>query len=104
MHTSIPIAPNRREEALDRVGELVECSRSGDGTVRYRTMEDITDWNVIRFFVQDEDAAAEAHTESAQYRRFVEGLTDLAAGQIETIQFETNDVQTVEFDAAEAVE
>lgn len=103
VHTSIPLDPARRDEAMDFVEPLVERSRSEDGTVRYRATEDVTEPNVLRFFEQYEDAAAaEAHQQSEEYRRFVEALPDLAAGQIETIQFETDDVEVVEFDAAEA--
>ena len=105
VHTTIPLDPTRREEAVDLVADLAEHSRTEDGTVRYRAMADITEPNVVRFFEQYEDAAAaEAHTESDQYRRFVEALPDLVDGDIETVQFETDNVDVVEFPATAAVE
>lgn len=60
---------------------------------------------MVRFFEQYEDAtAAEAHTESGQYRRFIEALPDFVDGEIETVQFETDEVDVVEFTAEAAVE
>lgn len=104
VHTTIPLEPESREEAINLVADLVEYSRTEDGTVRYRAMEDVTETSVLRFFEQYEDtAAAEAHTRSDQYRQFVTSLPDLVDGNIETVQFETDDVECVEFSATEAV-
>lgn len=104
VHTTLPIDPDRREKAMEHVAEMVEYSRQESGTVRYRAMEDVTDPNVVRFFEQYEDAAAaEAHTDSEQYRQFVEALPEFVDGEIETVQFEADAVDTVEFSATEAV-
>lgn len=105
VHTSIPFDPTRREEAVALIVDLVEHSRAEDGTVRYRAMEDLIEPDVVRFFELYEDpAAAEAHTESEQYRRFVTALPDLVDGDIETVQFETDDFDVAEFTAATAVD
>ena len=103
-HTTIPFDPARRDEAMELVTNLLEYSKAEDGTVRYRAMTDVENANVVRFFEQYEDvAAAEAHTESDQYRRFVKSLPDLVDGEIETVQFQTDDVECAEFTASEVV-
>lgn len=105
VHTTIPLDPDCGDEVMNRIDDLVERSRREDGTVRYRAMRDLTDPNLIRFFEQYEDPeAAEAHTESDEYRRFNELLPEVVDGEIETLQFETADVHAVEFTASEAVE
>ena len=103
-HTTIPFDPAKRDEAMELVTNLLEYSKDEDGTVRYRAMTDVEDSSVVRFFEQYEDvAAAEAHTESEQYRRFVESLPDLVDGKIETIQFQTDDIACAEFTASEVI-
>lgn len=104
IHTTIPLDPTRRDEAMDRIAALVDHTRSEDGTVRYRATRDLSEPDTVRFFEQYEDAAAaRAHTESEPYRRFVEALPDVVDGDIETLQFETATVDVVEFTADEAV-
>lgn len=105
VHTSIPVDPERRETVMALVTDLVEQSREEDGVVRYRAMQDLTDPETIRFFEQYEDAAAaEEHTTSPAYREFVEALPEVATGDVETIQFETDDSGVATFDPADAVE
>ncbi len=105
VHTTIPIDPERESDLREQIDALVERSRDEDGTVRYRAMKDLTDPNLIRFFEQYESpAAADRHTRSAEYRRFTERLPEVTSGEIETVQFETDDVQTVAFTASEAVD
>ncbi|MXR52900.1 antibiotic biosynthesis monooxygenase [Halovenus sp. WSH3] len=105
VHTTIPLDPDCGDELVDRVDDLVERSRNEDGTVRYRAMRDLTEGNLLRFFEQYEDAdAAEAHTNSEEYRRFNELLPEVVDGKIETLQFETDEVHAVEFTAADAVD
>lgn len=103
-HTTISFDPEQRDEAMEQVRALVDHSRTESGTVRYRAMVDIDDANVVRFFEQYEDAAAaKTHTESEQYRQFVESLPDLVDGTIETIQIQSDSVERGEFTAADAV-
>jgi quinol monooxygenase YgiN len=105
VHTTIPLDPDGRAEFEERVAALVEHSRSEPGTLRYHAARDVADPTLLHFFERYEDAAAaEAHTDSEPYRRFVEALPSVAAGSIETTQFETDDVETVEFDAETAVD
>jgi quinol monooxygenase YgiN len=104
LRTTIPLAPDRVEEATDYVSDLVGHSREEPGTVHYEAARDLAEPHLLRFFEAYEDAAAvEAHTDSAPYRRFVEALPELADGEIETRQFETDDITVTEVSAAVAV-
>ncbi len=106
VHTTIPLGGDGESVLLDRIGTLVEHARAEDGTVRYRAARDLTDPTLVHFFEQYEDAAAaEAHTESAPYRRFVEALPGAVDGEIETVQCQVDDdrVGVTSFTAADAV-
>ena len=104
VHTTIPLDPARRDDAMDRIAALVESSRAEPGTVRYWAATDVTDPDLVRFVEQYEDAAAvEEHHATAAYRTFIETLPDLVDGDIETVQFETDTVHDVAFSAADAV-
>lgn len=105
VHTTIPVNPDQREKAMEYITALVEHSESEDGTVRYYAVEDLLEPNLIRFFEQyDDAAAAETHTKSEPYRQFNMALPEFVSGTIETIQFETDDVNVMEFTAADAVD
>ncbi|MFC7325828.1 putative quinol monooxygenase [Halorubrum rutilum] len=104
-HTTIRFDPAKRAEAMALVDDLVDRSRTEDGTVRYRAMTDVGDPDVVRFFEQYEDAAAaEAHAESEQYRRFVESLPELADGNVETIRIRADETDRVELTPRDAVD
>lgn len=104
VRTTIPFDPERREAVREVVADLVEQSRSEPGTLRYAASEGLTDPHTLRFFEQYEgEAALERHTESDAYRRFNETLPDVAAGEIETVQFEVESVRSATFTAEEAV-
>ena len=45
--TSIHVDPDRREEAIDYITDLVERSRNEEATVRYYGQADLTEQNVI---------------------------------------------------------
>ncbi|WP_440989636.1 putative quinol monooxygenase [Haloarchaeobius baliensis] len=97
--TSVPIDPDRREEALELFADLAERSRAEPGTVAYDATVDVSDRNVVRFVERYEDAeAAEAHTETEHYERFVDRLPEFVAGEMETTQFAVDgEVHTVSF-------
>ena len=103
--TTIPVDPDRRAAAVNRITDLVEQSKREEGTVRYHAAEDLAEPNRIRFFelYEDEDAA-EAHTDAEAYRRVVEALPEFADGTITTRRFEVESVGVAEFTAADAVE
>ncbi|RBI63564.1 antibiotic biosynthesis monooxygenase [halophilic archaeon] len=104
VQTSVPIASDRRDEALGAIAALVEQSRKEDGVVDYRATTDLQDPDVVRFFERYEDETAlEAHVRTDHYRAFVADLPDLTDGRLETVRFELDgEPAVVRFDAAEA--
>lgn len=104
IHTTIPLDSEREEELIGRIDDLVEHSRTEDGTIRYHALRDLSKPKLIRFIEQYEDReAAESHTESDAYRRFIEKLPDVVDGEIETVQYEIADVAVTEFTATDAM-
>lgn len=92
IHAAFPIDPDRRDEALDLVDDLVEASNREDGMIEYRATTDVRDPNVIRFIERYEDAAAfESHTQTDHFQAFEERLPDLLAGEPEVVRFEVDD-------------
>ncbi|WP_121823595.1 putative quinol monooxygenase [Halostella salina] len=97
LHASFPIAPEKREEALDLIEDLVERSQAEEGMIDYRATTDVNDPNVVRFFEQYEDEAAfEAHTRTDHFQEFEAALTDLLDGEPEIIQFEVDSATELE--------
>lgn len=97
LHASFPIAPERRDEALELVDDLVDQSQAEDGMIDYRATTDVQDPNVIRFFEQYEDADAfEAHTQTTHFQEFEEALPELLAGEPEVVQFEVDSATELE--------
>ncbi len=97
IHASIPIDPDRRDEALDLVKELAESSRAEEGIINYRATTDVNDPNVLRFIEQyKSEAAVEAHLETEHFKSFEEALPDLIAGEPEVLQFEVESVSELE--------
>jgi len=91
LHASFPIDPDKREEALELIDDLVEQSQAEEGMIDYRATTDVNDPNVVRFFEQYEDGAAfEAHTQTDHFQEFEAVLPDLLAGEPEIIQFEVD--------------
>ena len=89
VHTTVPVDPDRREEALDLIRDLTERSRNEPGTVTYRATTDVMDPTLIRFFELYEDLdAAEAHSATDSYETFEATLPELVDGKIETTQIE----------------
>ena len=88
VHAEFPIDPDQREEALDRVRDLVEASQTEEGIVEYRAATDVTDPNLVRFVERYEDAGAfEAHTEADHFQAFEAELPALLAGEPTVTQF-----------------
>lgn len=91
LHASFPIDPDRREEALDLIDELVEESQNEAGMIDYRATTDLQDPNVVRFFEQYEDEAAfEAHTQTSHFREFEAAIPDLLAGEPDVRKFDVD--------------
>ncbi|NEU57710.1 putative quinol monooxygenase [Halorussus sp. MSC15.2] len=86
VHASVPIDPDRREEALERVRDLAERTRAEDGVIDYAATTDLSDPNVVRFFEQYEDEAAlDAHQRTDHYREWAEALPEFLDGGVEDL-------------------
>ena len=97
VHATFPVDPEKREEALDLIGDLAEQSRSEDGVVDYRAGADVEDPNTVRFLKRDEDEAAfGAHAETGHFQAFEEALPDLLAGEPQVTRFDVSDVSDVD--------
>ena len=91
LYASFPIDPDKCEDALDLIEDLVEQSQAEDGMIDYRATTDVNDPNVVRFFEQYADEAAfEAHTQTDHFQEFEAALPDLLDGEPEIIQFEVD--------------
>ena len=91
IHATLPIDPDRREEALELIEDLAEQSRQEEGTVDYRATTEIGAPDTVRFFEQYEDEAAlAAHAESDHYKELEAALPDLLAGEPEVLRFEVD--------------
>ncbi|WP_435359563.1 putative quinol monooxygenase [Haloarchaeobius sp. DFWS5] len=103
--TTVPVDPDRRDEFCSLAEALADRSQREAGTIEYRVMADLTDPNTVRFFERYEDQTAlEAHTESEEYRAFVEALPALSDGKLHNVQFEVDDaIDEFEFPAEAAV-
>ncbi|WMT08894.1 antibiotic biosynthesis monooxygenase [Natrinema thermotolerans] len=97
IHASFPIDPDRREEALDLIADLVDESQAEDGILDYRATTDIAEPNVVRFFERYEDeAAVGAHARSDHYQEFEATLPELLAGEPEVTRFDVDSAEDVE--------
>ncbi|MFY4814757.1 putative quinol monooxygenase [Haloarcula sp. AONF1] len=97
VHAEFPIDPEKRDEALDLIRELVEQSRAEDGVIDYQVATDIDDPNLFRFTEQYEDEAAfGAHAETDHFETFESALPDLLAGEPDVTRFEVDSASEVE--------
>lgn len=97
LYASIPIDPEKREEALALAETLVEESNREEGMIEYRAMTDVEDETMLRFVEQYEDqAAVESHTQTDHYQEFAAALPELLAGDPEVIQFDVDSVSELE--------
>jgi quinol monooxygenase YgiN len=97
LHASFPIDPDKREDALDLIENLVEQSQAEDGMIDYRATTDVNDPNVVRFFEQYEDEAAfEAHTQTDHFQEFEDALPDLLAGEPEILRFDVESMSELD--------
>jgi len=97
LHASFPIDPDKREDALDLIENLVEQSQAEDGMIDYRATTDVNDPNVVRFFEQYEDEDAfKAHTQTDHFQEFEAALPDLLAGEPEILRFDVESVSELD--------
>lgn len=105
VHSTIPLDPDRLDEAKQLVASVTEQSREEDGTIRYRAMVDLDDRSTVRFFEQYEDKDAwDAHTESAHYQKFMRQLPTVVDGQMETVNIVGGETHVHHFTADELTE
>lgn len=89
VHATFPIDPEKRDEALDLIEDLVEQSNQEAGVIEYHATTDVSDPSLFRFIEQYEDEAAfEAHGETDHFAEFEAALPDLLAGEPEVTRFD----------------
>ncbi|WP_255198733.1 putative quinol monooxygenase [Halorarius litoreus] len=89
LNATIPVDPERREQAVDAATTLAQASREEDGVIDYRVTADLEDENVIRIFEQYEnDDAVNAHMESDHFLTFQGQVPEFAGGQVELHRFD----------------
>lgn len=97
LHAVFPIDPDKLDEALEQVEDLVEQSQAEDGMIDYHATTDVKNPNVVRFFEWYEDEAAfEAHSQSDHFQTFEEALSDLLAGEPEVVRFDVDSATELE--------
>lgn len=97
VHASFPIDPDRRDEALEMIEDLVAESRQEEGMIDYRATTDVVDPNVVRFIERYEDQEAfEAHTQTDHFQELEDALPELLAGEPEVIRFEVDSADELE--------
>ncbi|WP_246985236.1 putative quinol monooxygenase [Halorientalis marina] len=91
VHAAFPLDPEKRDEALDQIADLVEQSQAEDGMIDYRATTDLTDPNVVRFFEQYEsEDAFVAHTQTDHFEAFEAALPEYLAGEPEITRFDVD--------------
>ena len=94
LHAVFPIDPAERERALALFAELVEASNEEPGVIDYRAAADLEDPNVIRFVeVYEDEAATEAHRNTAHFETLKDALPDLLAGEPEIRRFAAEPIE-----------
>jgi len=96
-YATIPVDPDRRDEALAAIDELVDRTNEEPAAFEYRAAADLQEPNTIRLVEQDEDVAAlEAHAEAQHYREFVERLPVFLDGEIRVVGFDVESVTALD--------
>jgi quinol monooxygenase YgiN len=97
LYATIPIDPDRRDEAVAAIDELVDRTNEEPATFEYRGAADLQEPNTIRLVEQSEDVAAhEAHAEAQHYREFVERLPAFLDGGIRAMRFDVDSVTALD--------
>ncbi|TKR25981.1 putative quinol monooxygenase [Natronomonas salsuginis] len=92
-----PIDPDRMDEALELVNDLVDHSNQEPGIIDYRAAVDVQDETRLRFIEQYEDGDAfEAHIGTEHFQAFESKLPELLAGELEVTRFTVSDATELE--------
>lgn len=97
MRATVPIDPDRMDEAAELARDLAEASRAEDGVIDYQIAEDLESGSSLRFFecYEDQDAF-ETHTESDHFESFMVDLVDLLGGEPELVRYDVTDSRPVD--------
>jgi len=97
IRATVPIDPEKRDEAERLIENLVEQSQQEAGVFTYQAAADVEDPNVFRFFehYEDEDAF-DAHAASQHFLEFQRALPELLDGEPDSKKFEVQSMSTVE--------
>lgn len=97
IRATLPLDPDRMDEAADLGGDLAEASRAEDGVVDYQVAEDLESPGVLRIFEVYEDADAfAAHGDTDHLAAFQAAIPDLLVGEPELTRYEVSDSGPVE--------
>lgn len=97
MRATVPIDPDRMDEAADLARDLAEASRAEEGVIDYQVAEDVESSGTLRFFeVYEDDAAFEAHSETDHFQTFMVEVADLLGGEPELVRYDVTDSRPVE--------
>jgi len=98
IHASMPLDPERRDEALEQIADLAETVREEEpGVLDYRATTDVNDPNVVRFFERYEDEQAlAAHSQTDHYQAFAEALPGWLAGEPEVVRFDVDEMSELD--------
>ncbi|MDZ7688879.1 MAG: putative quinol monooxygenase [Halobacteriales archaeon] len=92
VHATVPVDPEKHDEAIESAKSVAEKSRDEDGIVEYRVAVDADDENLLRFFEQYEDEAAfGAHASSDHFAEFVATLPEFLNGEANLKRFEVSE-------------
>ncbi|MEM7000000.1 MAG: putative quinol monooxygenase [Pseudomonadota bacterium] len=94
VHGTIPIKPERREQALGLAKEMAEHTRAEVGCVSYEFFVGLSDPNTLMLFQEWESMECLMdHFQTPHMETFLEALPEVVAGEITTRRYA---VQAVE--------
>jgi quinol monooxygenase YgiN len=101
VHGTIPIRPERREQALELARRMTEATQAETGCVSYDFYVGLSDPNTLMLFQEWETMEAlMAHFQTDHMDEFLRELPDVVSGEITTRRYS---VQTIEEDADQAL-
>lgn len=94
---AIPVMADRRDEALELISHLARRSRTERGCLDYDVCVRLDQPNTVVLFQQWRDIdALERHFASGHVEEFIDTITDLIEGDVESIRFEVLSEQVTE--------
>ncbi|MEF8812959.1 MAG: putative quinol monooxygenase [Halovenus sp.] len=93
----IPVAPDKRDQAMELVSDVAEKSREESGIHEYRVLVDMEDENHITFVeLYEDEEAFNSHMQTEHTQRLVERLPEIVGGEPEAHRFEIESVSELE--------